>query len=52
MAANTGATFYQNIEFTLLQEAYAIKWKYTDGLLTDNHYLYLTASISKTIYGN
>lgn len=50
--ANTGATFYQNKEFTVLQDAYAIKWKYTDDLLTDNHYLFLTGSISKTIYGN
>lgn len=50
--ANTGATFYQNKEFTVLQDAYAIKWKYTNDLLTDNHYLYLTSSISKTIFGN
>ncbi|WP_052514419.1 restriction endonuclease subunit S [Clostridium botulinum] len=50
--ANTGATFYQNKEFTVLQDAYAIKWKYTNDLLTDNHYLYLTCSISKTIFGN
>lgn len=50
--ANTGATFYQNKEFTVLQDAYAIKWKYTDDLLTDNHYLYLTTSISNTIFGN
>lgn len=49
--ANTGATFYQNKEFTVLQDAYAIKWKYTDDLLTDNHYLYLTVSILKTIFG-
>lgn len=50
--ANTGATFYQNKEFTVLQDAYAIKWKFKDDLLTDNLYLYLTASISKTIFGN
>ncbi|MCT7557566.1 restriction endonuclease subunit S [Aliarcobacter butzleri] len=50
--ANTGATFYQNKEFTVLQDSYAIKWKYTDDSLTDNHYLYLTASISNTIFGN
>jgi hypothetical protein len=50
--ANTGATFYQNKEFTILQDAYAIRWKFTDNLLTDNHYLYLTASISKVIFGN
>ncbi|OOF63412.1 restriction endonuclease subunit S [Rodentibacter pneumotropicus] len=50
--ANTGATFYQNKEFTVLQDAYAIKWKYTNDLLTDNQYLFLTGSISKAIYGN
>jgi hypothetical protein len=50
--ANTGATFYQNKEFTILQDAYAIKWKYTDNLLTDNQYLYLTSVISKAIFGN
>lgn len=49
---NTGATFYQNKEFTVLQDAYAIRWKHMDNLLTDNHYLYLTSSISKTIFGN
>jgi hypothetical protein len=50
--ANTGATFYQSKEFTILQDAYAIRWKYTNDLLTDKHYLYLTASISKTIFGH
>jgi hypothetical protein len=50
--ANTGATFYQNKNFTILQDAYAIDWKYTNDNLNDNHYLYLTATISKTIFGN
>jgi hypothetical protein len=50
--ANTGATFYQSNEFTVLQDAYAIKWKNTSDLLNNNHYLYLVSSISKTIYGN
>ena len=50
--ANTGATFYQNKEFTVLQDAYAISWKYTNNELTDNSYLFLTGSISKTIFGN
>ncbi len=50
--ANTGATFYQNKEFTVLQDAYAIQWIFTDDILTDNQYLYLTGSISKTIFGN
>jgi hypothetical protein len=35
-----------------LQDAYAIQWKYTNDILNDNQYLYLTASISKTIFGN
>lgn len=50
--ANTGATFYQNKEFTILQDAYAIKWIYNKNVLSDNQYLFLTSSISKTIYGN
>jgi len=50
--ANTGATFYQNKEFTVLQDSYAIKWKYTDDSLIDKHYLYLTVSISNAIFGN
>ena len=50
--ANTGATFYQNKPFTVLQDAYAIDWKYTNNILTDNQYKYLTSSISKTIFGN
>ena len=50
--ANTGATFYQNQEFTVLQDAYAIRWGYSNKKLTDNSYLFLTSSIAKTIYGN
>lgn len=50
--ANTGATFYQNKEFTVLQDSYAIKWIYNKNVLTDNHYLFLASSISKTIFGN
>ena len=50
--ANTGATFFQNKEFTVLQDAYAIKWVYTDDVLTDNNYLFLASAISKRIYGN
>lgn len=30
--ANTGATFYQSKEFTVLQDAYAIKWIYTENI--------------------
>ena len=40
--ANTGVTFYQNTEFTVLQDAYAIKWKLTNSVLTDSNYLFLT----------
>lgn len=50
--ANTGATFYQSKEFTVLQDAYAIQWKYNNNQLTDQQYLYLTSAICKTIYGN
>lgn len=50
--ANTGATFYQSKEFTVLQDAYAIKWILTDSVLTDNQYLFLTGCVSKAIYGN
>ena len=50
--ANTGVTFYQNKDFTVLQDAYAIKWIYSDDVLTDNMYLFLTCSISNAIYGN
>lgn len=50
--ANTGATFYQNKEFTVLQDAYAIKWKNACEWLSDHHYLFLTATISKAIFGN
>ncbi len=50
--ANTGATFYQSGKFTVLQDAYAINWIYNNDLLTDAQYLFLTAAISKTVYGN
>ena len=50
--ANTGVTFYQNREFTVLQDAYAIKWIYTNDDLKGTHYLFLVSSISKTIFGN
>lgn len=50
--ANTGATFYQNEEFTVLQDAYAIKWIFDNNILTDNQYLFLQNSISKAIFGN
>ena len=49
---NTGATFYQNKEFTILQDAYAIRWKDKNDILNDCHYLFLAGTISKAIYGN
>lgn len=49
--ANTGATFYQPHEFTVLQDAYAIEWKFTEEVLSSNAYLFITSSISRVIYG-
>ena len=50
--ANTGATFFQSKEFTVLQDAYAIDWIYSSDSLTENQYLFLVGAITKTIYGN
>ena len=50
--ANTGATFYQSKEFTVLQDAYAIRWMYSDKILTDDQSLFLVSAISKSIYGS
>lgn len=50
--ANTGVTFFQKHNFTVLQDAYAIRWKYDDTKLTDNQYLFLVGSINKRIFGN
>ena len=47
--ANTGATFYQNKEFTVLQDAYAIRWKDQNKVITDNQYLFFVTAISKAI---
>ena len=47
--ANTGATFYQNKEFTVLQDAYAIRWKDQNKIITDNQYLFFVTAISKVI---
>lgn len=49
--ANTGATFYQSKPFTVLQDAYAIKWIYDSTELTDRQSLFLVGSITKTIKG-
>lgn len=50
--ANTGATFFQSKEFTVLQDAYAIKWKDQKQAITERMYLFLTSCISKAIFGN
>jgi len=50
--ANTGVTFYQSKEFTILQDAYSIDFKNKDKNLNDNHYLFFTTAILKSIYGN
>lgn len=50
--ANTGATFYQSKEFTVLQDAYAIDWIYDNTKLTGRQYLFLVGAITKTIRGN
>jgi hypothetical protein len=50
--ANTGATFFQSHNFTVLQDAYAIQWKNNEKTLSENSYLYFTGAISKVIYGN
>ena len=49
--ANTGATFYQNKEFTVLQDAYAISFK-GDYTPNDDEYLFLASAIKKVIYGS
>lgn len=50
--ANTGSTFYQSKAFTVLQDAYAIKWVYNDKILSDRQYLFLVGAITRTIRGN
>lgn len=50
--ANTGATFYQSKEFTVLQDAYAIDLIDKELKLSDNQYIFLTSTITKVIYGN
>jgi len=42
-----GTTYYQSQEFTILQDAYAIEWIYTNDVLSDKHYLFLASAISK-----
>lgn len=50
--ANTGVTFFQNKEFTILQDAYAIRYKKDDYIPNEKQYLYLAGTVSKAIYGN
>lgn len=50
--ANTWATFYQNKEFTILQDAYAIEWKNKEKILLDNMFLFFVSLIAKAIYWN
>ena len=50
--ANTGATFYQKHEFTVLQDAYAIEYKLSDDILTDKEYLFLASAVSNAVFGN
>lgn len=49
--ANTGATFYQPNEFTILQDAYAIDLKQKNNNISKKVMLFYTSSISKSIYG-
>lgn len=48
--ANSGATFYQDEEFTVLQDAYAIRFREKE--LTKNESLYFVSAISKLTNGN
>lgn len=48
--ANTGVTFYQPNDFTILQDAYAIYYK-KDKDLNKLKYLFFVSAISKSIYG-
>ena len=51
--ANTGATFFQKHNFTVLQDSYAIDVREELNYdLTDNQYIFIAGAISKTIYGN
>ncbi len=49
--ANTGATFYQSHDFTVLQDAYAIRWIGTAQDISPNIYLFLTSSIEAILHG-
>ncbi|MBB1063332.1 restriction endonuclease subunit S [Limosilactobacillus fastidiosus] len=48
--ANTGIPFFQDKEFSVLQDAYAIRLK--NGELTRERGLYIVACLKKVLYGN
>lgn len=50
--ANTGTMFFQPNDFTVLQDSYAIKYKYNNKIITEETYLYLIACMQKVIKGN
>lgn len=50
--ANTGATFFQSKEFTVLQDAYAIEWIDKNNKLNENQFLFFVSAINKAIYGS
>lgn len=50
--ANTGATFFQSKEFTVLQDAYAIEWIDKNNKLNENQFLFFVSVINKAIYGS
>lgn len=39
--------YYQSREFTVLSDAYAIRWKYNDSMLTSRQYLFMVTAINK-----
>ena len=48
--ANSGVMFYQPNDFSVLQDSYAIKYKYKE--LNEQEYLYLLTALQKTIRFN
>ena len=48
--ANTGAMFYQPYEFTVLQDSYAIRYKFKE--LTENQYLFFVCLLQKVVRKN
>lgn len=50
--ANTGTMFYQPYEFTVLQDSYAIEFKYNEFPVNENVYLYFVSVMNKVVKGN